>query len=153
MNKRHKMAAWMLACLAGAGAAPASAQTGAGDDALALHVPSPDWRDQIVYFVMIDRFADGDPGNNDQGAGEYDSLPHAAGQLLGKCFLEPVKADELDRSLCFCRPFLGIDPAGLQTQFNILLNCQPRQQCKCLKHHGGVGVGAFEFLIADQDLT
>ena len=72
MNKRHKMAAWMLACLAGAGAAPASAQTGAGDDALALHVPSPDWRDQIVYFVMIDRFADGDPGNNDQGAGEYD---------------------------------------------------------------------------------
>jgi glycosidase len=30
------------------------------------------WEDQIVYFLMIDRFADGDPTNNDQGAGEYD---------------------------------------------------------------------------------
>lgn len=37
-----------------------------------LHVPSPDWRDQIIYFMMTDRFADGDPTNNDQGAGEYD---------------------------------------------------------------------------------
>lgn len=37
-----------------------------------LHVPSPDWRDQIIYFVMIDRFNDGDPTNNDMGAGEYD---------------------------------------------------------------------------------
>ena len=37
-----------------------------------LHVPSPDWRDQIIYFIMIDRFNDGDPSNNDQGAGEYD---------------------------------------------------------------------------------
>jgi glycosidase len=31
-----------------------------------------DWRDQVLYLVMIDRFEDGDPGNNDQGAGEYD---------------------------------------------------------------------------------
>lgn len=37
-----------------------------------LHVPSPDWSEQIIYFVMTDRFNDGDPGNNDQGAGEYD---------------------------------------------------------------------------------
>jgi glycosidase len=36
-----------------------------------LHIPSPDWRDQIIYFVMTDRFADGDPKNNDQGAGEF----------------------------------------------------------------------------------
>ena len=42
---------------------------------LKLHVPSPDWRDQIFYFAVTDRFADGDPSNNDQGAGEY-----AAGQ-------------------------------------------------------------------------
>jgi len=38
---------------------------------LKLHVPSPDWRDQILYFVMTDRFADGNPRNNDQGAGVY----------------------------------------------------------------------------------
>lgn len=37
-----------------------------------LHVASPDWRKQIVYFLMIDRFNDGDPSNNDQGADEYD---------------------------------------------------------------------------------
>lgn len=37
-----------------------------------LHVASPDWRDQVVYFAMIDRFDDGDPHNNDQGTGEYD---------------------------------------------------------------------------------
>jgi hypothetical protein len=34
---------------------------------LLLHVPSPDWRDQVIYFVMTDRFDDGDPRNNDQG--------------------------------------------------------------------------------------
>ena len=35
------------------------------------HVPSPDWRDQIIYFTMTDRFDDGDSANNDQGAGEF----------------------------------------------------------------------------------
>ena len=44
----------------------------AAAEPLELHVPSPDWRDQIIYFVMTDRFDDGDPSNNDQGAGEYD---------------------------------------------------------------------------------
>jgi glycosidase len=51
-----------------------------------LHVPSPDWRDQIVYFAMIDRFDDGDPGNNDQGAGEYDprsGAHYSGGDLAG----------------------------------------------------------------------
>jgi glycosidase len=57
---------------------PAAALLGAAALALAahaqplqLHVPSPDWRDQILYFVLTDRFDDGDPSNNDQGAGEY----------------------------------------------------------------------------------
>ncbi len=39
---------------------------------LNLHVASPDWRDQIIYFVMIDRFDDGNEANNDQGANEFD---------------------------------------------------------------------------------
>jgi glycosidase len=38
---------------------------------LKLHVPSPDWRDQVIYFAVTDRFADGDPRNNDLGAGEF----------------------------------------------------------------------------------
>ena len=51
-----------------------------------LHVPSPDWRDEILYFVMTDRFADGDPANNDQGAGEFkagDPTRYNGGDLLG----------------------------------------------------------------------
>jgi glycosidase len=51
-----------------------------------LHVPSPDWRDQVLYFVMTDRFADGDPSNNDQGAGEFkagDATRYNGGDLLG----------------------------------------------------------------------
>jgi len=39
---------------------------------LNLHVASPIWEDQVIYFLMIDRFADGDSANNDQGGGEYD---------------------------------------------------------------------------------
>ncbi|MBL8519316.1 MAG: hypothetical protein JNK75_01470 [Betaproteobacteria bacterium] len=37
----------------------------------ARHVASPDWRDQVIYFAMTDRFDDGDPSNNDQGKGEF----------------------------------------------------------------------------------
>lgn len=51
-----------------------------------LQVPSPDWRDQVVYFLMIDRFDDGDAGNNDQGAGEYDPADgrkYSGGDLAG----------------------------------------------------------------------
>lgn len=51
-----------------------------------LHVPSPQWRDQVVYFVVTDRFDDGDPANNDQGTGEYDPADGAkfsGGDLAG----------------------------------------------------------------------
>lgn len=51
-----------------------------------LHVPSPDWRDQVLYFVMTDRFADGNPHNNDQGAGEHrpgDPSRYQGGDLAG----------------------------------------------------------------------
>jgi glycosidase len=51
-----------------------------------LHVASPDWQEQIIYFVMPDRFYDGDPSNNDQGANEYDptdSRKYSGGDLRG----------------------------------------------------------------------
>jgi glycosidase len=51
-----------------------------------LHVPSPDWRDQIIYFLLTDRFADGDPHNNDQGGGEFDPAQrnrYSGGDLAG----------------------------------------------------------------------
>ncbi|MEO6264300.1 MAG: alpha-amylase family glycosyl hydrolase [Luteimonas sp.] len=52
----------------------------------APHIASPDWRDQVVYFLMIDRFDDGDPDNNDQGAGEFDpadGAKYSGGDLRG----------------------------------------------------------------------
>ena len=58
-----------LALLFAVGASVAAG--GAAAQALKLHVPSPDWRDQIIYFAVTDRFADGDPRNNDFGAGEF----------------------------------------------------------------------------------
>ncbi|MEM9837882.1 MAG: alpha-amylase family glycosyl hydrolase [Pseudomonadota bacterium] len=47
------------------------ASTPCQSEDLNIHVPSPDWRDQIIYFVFTDRFADGDPTNNDLGHGEF----------------------------------------------------------------------------------
>lgn len=79
--------------LAVAGLASASLVAG---PALAACLPTPpppatevrDWRDQVIYFLMIDRFDDGDPGNNDQGAGEFDPADPArfsGGDLKGAC--------------------------------------------------------------------
>lgn len=59
-----------VACLALALAATAASSVLARP--LRLHVSSPDWRDQIIYFALTDRFDDGDPRNNDLRAGEFD---------------------------------------------------------------------------------
>ncbi|KXI27087.1 alpha-amylase family glycosyl hydrolase [Paraglaciecola hydrolytica] len=53
---------------------------------LLLHVPSPQWQDQIIYLAMIDRFADGDPTNNSQAQNEYDPTKeshYSGGDLVG----------------------------------------------------------------------
>jgi glycosidase len=77
-----------LATLTGA-AAPGGEKMVAGAQAAgsaSLHVPSPDWRDQVIYFVMIDRFADGEQRNNDQGTGEFDpadGAKYSGGDLAG----------------------------------------------------------------------
>lgn len=65
--KRFSLFWIVLLLLTSLGVVPILAQD-TGD----LHVPSPEWRDQIIYFIMVDRFNDGDPTNNDFGAGEYD---------------------------------------------------------------------------------
>jgi glycosidase len=71
---------WFAALLVACGCAPPAPAAGA------LHLPSPDWRAQVIYFAMIDRFDDGDPGNNDQGQGEYDPASgahYSGGDLAG----------------------------------------------------------------------
>ena len=75
-----------VSCLPGAFAATSAATTATNSASLKLHVPSPDWRDQIIYFLVTDRFNDGDPANNDLGAGEYDPTSNAkynGGDLKG----------------------------------------------------------------------
>ncbi|MGB5211078.1 MAG: alpha-amylase family glycosyl hydrolase [Gammaproteobacteria bacterium] len=39
-------------------------QSAAASDKIVRVVPQQDWADAIIYFVLIDRFADGDAGNN-----------------------------------------------------------------------------------------
>jgi glycosidase len=51
-----------------------------------LHVPSPAWRDQVLYFVVTDRFDDAEPGNDDQHTGEFDptdTRKYNGGDLAG----------------------------------------------------------------------
>ena len=51
-----------------------------------LHVASPAWEEQVIYFVMPDRFANGDPTNDDQGQGEFDptnGAKYSGGDLQG----------------------------------------------------------------------
>lgn len=55
-------------------------------DSLVLNVPSPEWQDQIIYFIVTDRFNDGDPSNDNQGAGEYDptyNAKYSGGDIRG----------------------------------------------------------------------
>ena len=79
--------AWLGAAASSLAATPAPASVPAPASApLKLHLPSPDWRDQVMYFVLTDRFDDGDASNNDQGAGEFDprSKSHYnGGDLVG----------------------------------------------------------------------
>ena len=51
-----------------------------------LHIASPCWEDQVIYFLMLDRFNDGRPENNDQGADEYnpnDERKYSGGDIQG----------------------------------------------------------------------
>jgi glycosidase/carbohydrate-binding DOMON domain-containing protein len=71
--KRAQISAWFLGIFALSTATNVNAS-----DKGELHVPSPDWRDQIVYFLMIDRFNNGDPSNDDQGIGEFNPGQNAS---------------------------------------------------------------------------
>lgn len=49
-------------------------------------VPSPEWQDQIIYFLMIDRFSDGNAANNDFDEGEFNPEKEShfnGGDLIG----------------------------------------------------------------------
>lgn len=78
--RRRALACAAVLLLSGLACALASARPGP------LHVPSPDWRDQVIYFALTDRFDDGDPTNDDQGTGEFaaaDPARYNGGDLKG----------------------------------------------------------------------
>ena len=80
--RARRLASALLACIAGACGVAAAADAPRARQ----HVASPDWRDQVIYFAMIDRFDDGDPRNNDQGQHEFDPRSNAhysGGDLRG----------------------------------------------------------------------
>ncbi|MDG2340446.1 MAG: alpha-amylase family glycosyl hydrolase, partial [Paracoccaceae bacterium] len=47
-----------------------------------INALATEWRDEIIYFVMLDRFADGDDSNN-QGVDADDPLAFHGGDLKG----------------------------------------------------------------------
>ena len=80
------VAAWSATVVMAGAAESAAIDSPAPPEKLLLHVPSPDWRDQIIYFLLTDRFNDGDPRNNDQRAGEFDpadKAKYSGGDLRG----------------------------------------------------------------------
>ncbi len=90
--KNHPTLRLALAALVLAGCpkpvTPDDAGTDAGttDAGLLLHVASPAWEEQVIYFVMTDRFANGDPSNDNQGKGEFDPTngdKYSGGDLQG----------------------------------------------------------------------
>jgi glycosidase len=99
-----KVAAFLALCwLLGACTTQATADSGTPDAAMPvpdagpadggrvdagplLHVASPAWEDQVIYFILTDRFANGDPANDDQDAGEFDPTDkdkYSGGDLAG----------------------------------------------------------------------
>lgn len=67
----------VLLLLGSPGCSSSSSTSPAGDDGgvkrpAGLDVPSPVWEEQIIYFVLTDRFANGDKTNDDQHKGEFD---------------------------------------------------------------------------------
>ncbi|MBX3638727.1 MAG: hypothetical protein KF683_25420, partial [Rubrivivax sp.] len=58
------MLALLAACTSAPPATTAPATTTAAAPTAAPPITPRTWADEILYFVLIDRFADGDPGNN-----------------------------------------------------------------------------------------
>ncbi len=117
---------WALVSLVGAlcGGAPGSAGASpVSPVGLKLHVPSPDWRDQIIYFAVTDRFADGNPANNDQGAGEFkagDGARYNGGDLAGLRQRLPYIRGLGATALWITPPVANqwVDPAGGYTGYH-----------------------------------
>ena len=75
---------------------------------LVLNVASPEWQEQIVYFVMTDRFNDADATNDDQHAGEFD--PTNNDYDAQRARLHSVYIAPMEIFLAPDSPYKGIEP-------------------------------------------
>ncbi len=91
-----RLRTWSCAALLAGLLLPAIAQ----QRGLKLHVPSPDSRDQVIYFVLTDRFDDGNPRNNDQGLGRRLAPAGARGRQLHRRRGRPEGAQAVERQPC-----------------------------------------------------
>ena len=73
-----------------------------------------DWRDAIMYFVVLDRFADGDPSNNRSVPGVPNAANYQGGDLRGlRAKIEEGYFDELGINvLWITSPIDNADGAG-----------------------------------------
>lgn len=86
LGRRNAAVLAVLLALGCATGTAASVASGSAPTEAAPRSQPVDWRDQVLYFAMIDRFDDGDPSNNDQGAEVYDpadGAKYSGGDLPG----------------------------------------------------------------------
>jgi glycosidase len=76
--------------------------------------PAIDWRDAVMYFVMIDRFADGDPANNAPVSGVEQPGQYQGGDFVGltKKIEEGYFTDLGINTLWITSPFDNADNAN-----------------------------------------
>jgi glycosidase len=82
--------------------------------------PAIDWRDSILYFVMIDRFANGEAGNDDP-LGLEDAADYQGGDMVG--LIERIEsgyfADLGVNTLWITSPFDNADGSGIGTDAHL----------------------------------
>jgi glycosidase len=86
MRSVRRWAGWLVAGLVAVGCSSSSPPSSGPDAGLKLHVASPTWEEQIVYFMMTDRFANGDTANDNQNKAEFDPTnpgKYSGGDLKG----------------------------------------------------------------------
>lgn len=143
-SRRNKHAGrWVLPALLGLGLAGCTGSTGqpggeAGYGAAPVVItPQRDWSDAIIYFVILDRFADGDSGNN---ANVQRTNPggYHGGDLKGL-------TSQLDEIADLGATAIWITPVPLQVDFAPIVPGMPETNGQFFEHWGFHGYWAEDF--------
>ena len=88
-------------------------------------------------------------GLADECSCERRALAHAAGKLVWIRMLEAFQTDHFDKFV-YAVLFLLVDAAGAQTERNVIVNRQPREQRVLLKHEAAVCAGGFDGCVVER---